>query len=135
VPLRASFAGMKPWILAIAAALGLSGVALGAFGAHGLKGVLNQAQLATFDTAVRYQLYHALVLVGVSLIPTGMAQRSWAARLLVAGVLLFSGSLYLYLAGGPRWLVYVTPAGGLCLMLGWLLLLLTALRLHRRPQA
>ncbi len=75
-------------------------VAAGAFGAHSLKTVLSADMLAVFDTAVRYQMYHALALC-------------------VLGILLFSGSLYLLALTGVRWLGALTPLGGVVLMAGW----------------
>jgi len=88
-------------------------VAAGAFGAHSLKTVLSADMLAVFDTAVRYQMYHALALCVVT----------WAShqssQLFVLGILLFSGSLYLLALTGVRWLGALTPLGGVVLMAGW----------------
>lgn len=105
-------------------------VALGAFAAHGLRGTLNAADLATFETAVRYQMYHALALLAVA----GAVAR-WGAPTAVAagwlftvGIALFSGSLYLLVLTGPRWLGAITPLGGVAFLAGWALLAWTALR-------
>jgi uncharacterized membrane protein YgdD (TMEM256/DUF423 family) len=100
------------------------GVALGAFAAHGLKGCLAPEMLATFETGVRYQMYHALALLAVA-----WAYSRWPAAmviaagwLFVAGMLLFSGSLYALTLSGARWLGAITPLGGLAFLLGWLCL-------------
>ena len=119
--------------LALAALLGLSGVALGAFGAHALAAQVEPASLDTWRTAVQYQLTHALALLALSALSTPAASVAgllrWASWLFVAGVLLFSGSLYALVLGGPRWLGPVTPLGGVALLAGWLLLFIAALRL------
>ena len=104
------------WV-ATGAVLGFLGVAAGAFGAHGLRGSLAPDRLEIFETAVRYQIYHALALV---LSGTLNAQRAgWAFFL---GVLVFSGSLYLLVLTDRRWLGAVTPLGGLMLLVGWAML-------------
>jgi uncharacterized membrane protein YgdD (TMEM256/DUF423 family) len=113
--------------LAWAGAIGASGVALGAFGAHLLRPRLEAAgTLDAWETAVRYQLVHAVALVGFAgwLRPPGApagACARWTVRLWAAGTALFSGSLYGLALGGPRWLWPVTPLGGVCLIAGWVL--------------
>ena len=113
--------------LRVAAGFGFLGVALGAFGAHALQKMLVQrGTAATWQTAVLYHLFHAVVLLVVAgLRPVPRA--AWTC--FAVGIIGFSGSLYLYAVGGWHWLVFVTPLGGLCLLLGWLLLAL------RRPDA
>ncbi len=103
------------------ALLGAVGVIAGAFGAHGLKSRLDADALQSFETAVRYQLVHALglLLVG-ALNRTGLAGLSPATWLFVIGTLLFSGSIYALVLGGPRWLGPVTPLGGALLIAGWI---------------
>lgn len=109
------------WIGATGAVFGLLAVALGAFGAHGLRGRLSPGDMAIFETAVRYQMYHALGLVLVAaltaLVP-GFRGRGvgWAFTL---GVLIFSGSLYALVLTGQRWLGALTPLGGVALLVGW----------------
>ena len=116
------------------------GVALGAFGAHGLKEVLNVSSLAVFETAVRYQMYHALGLVGIAtlgMLPSATLAGTWLRRsgqLITAGTLVFSGSLYLLVATGISWLGAVTPLGGVALILGWGCLAVGSLRMRRLPQ-
>jgi uncharacterized membrane protein YgdD (TMEM256/DUF423 family) len=102
----------------------LVGVALGAFGAHGLRGRVTPEMLNVFEVGVRYQLYHALALLTVGAIagrlPGGaLAIAGW---LFVAGTVVFSGSLYLLVLSGQRWLGAVTPLGGLAFLAGWLVL-------------
>ncbi|MSU70557.1 MAG: DUF423 domain-containing protein [Opitutaceae bacterium] len=108
---------------------GLTGVLLGAFGAHALRDLLLEHGTAnSWDTAVRHQLVHAVALLVVSRTasngpaPAGGTGRDWlrcAGRCWSTGILLFSGSLYGYALGGSHALVYVTPLGGLMLLLGW----------------
>ena len=112
---------MISWILKGAALLGASGVALGAFGAHGLAARFPQANLDVWDTAVSYHLLHALALLALAALPEDRVR--WSALGFLIGVVLFSGSLYLLALGGPRWLGPVTPVGGLALIVGWLALL------------
>ncbi len=105
-------------------------VALGAFGAHALKARLTLEQLATFETGVRYQMYHALALLAVALAMARVPSTSLlnaAGWLFVAGTLLFSGSLYLLCFTRKRWLGAVTPFGGLAFIAGWACLALSAL--------
>ncbi len=110
----------------------MAGVAAGAFGAHGLRSYFEQfPQLAsTFDTAVRYQLIHALALIGVAWISTRYAASlaNWAGYLFLLGIFLFSGSLYLLVFTRLSWLGAVTPLGGVAFISGWLLLALSAWR-------
>ena len=105
---------------ALAAALG---VALGAFGAHALKARLSADMLAVWQTAVQYHLWHALGLVAIGLLaqhlPASVPVRV-AGWLMVAGIVLFSGSLYALALSGTRWLGAVTPLGGACLIVAWL---------------
>lgn len=112
---------MKPNWLTAGAVLGLLGVAFGAFGAHALKSRVGADLLAVFETGVRYQMYHALALMVVGVVGWLRPGRwlSWAGGLMVSGVLVFSGSLYLMTLTGARWLGAVTPIGGVCLILGW----------------
>ena len=110
--------------------LGGLGVALGAFAAHGLRSTLSSADLATFETGVRYQMYHAFALLAVAgAVARWEASTAVAAGwLFTAGIVLFSGSLYLLVLTGPRWLGAVTPLGGVAFLAGWALLAWTAIR-------
>lgn len=115
--------------LALGGVLGALGVALGAFGAHALKAQVSPADLVTFETAVRYQMYHAVALLGLA----AWADRSpsprlgWVALCFGIGVAIFSGSLYLLVATQQRWLGAITPLGGVALIAGWVLLALEAI--------
>lgn len=99
----------------------LVAVALGAFAAHGLKSRLAPDMLAVFETAVRYQMYHALALLGAAWACTKFPGGAPLAGgwFFLAGTLLFCGSLYALSLGGPRWLGPVTPVGGLAFLAGW----------------
>jgi uncharacterized membrane protein YgdD (TMEM256/DUF423 family) len=115
--------------LTIGAFLGFLGMAAGAFGAHLLKSRLPSESFDVFEVAVRYQMYHALVLVALvallGLHPSPWF--AWAGWLFIVGVAIFSGSLYALVASGMRWWGAITPIGGLLLLVGWLVLLLGAL--------
>lgn len=108
------------------AVLGGLGVALGAFGAHGLKTRLDPDQLSVFETGVRYQLVHALALLALAALsrddPSGPSR---AAIWFVCGTVLFSGSLYALALGAPRAMGFVTPLGGSALIVGWVMLALS----------
>lgn len=119
--------------LLLAALAGFTGVALGAFAAHGLKGQLSAEYLAVFQTGVHYQLVHALALFGVALLAERLPGRLVAAAgsLFAVGILLFSGSLYALTLSGLGKLGMITPLGGLCFLAGWLCLGLVAWRAVR----
>jgi uncharacterized membrane protein YgdD (TMEM256/DUF423 family) len=103
---------------------GFVAVALGAFAAHGLRAKVAPELLATFEVGVRYEMYHALALLGVAWActrwPGGAALA--AGWLFVAGTVLFSGSLYALALTGEKWLGAVTPLGGLAFLAGWVCL-------------
>ena len=119
------------WFIAIGAVSGAFAVAAGAFGAHGLAQVLDPEDLRIFRTGASYHLVHSVMvcLVGIWLDAKGqralLAAAGWA---FLAGILCFSGSLYLLALDGPRWLGPVTPIGGIGFLFGWLGLAGAALR-------
>lgn len=123
-------------ILMSAALLGALAVILGAFGAHGLKQIVPPETVTTFETGVRYHFYHVFALLAAGLIAAQFPSRQilWAARLFMAGMLLFCGSLYLltYLKAtdtvGLSKLGLITPVGGVLLVAGWLFLFLGLLK-------
>jgi uncharacterized membrane protein YgdD (TMEM256/DUF423 family) len=117
--------------LMLAAFFGFTGVALGAFAAHGLKSRLSAEYLAIFHTGVTYQLVHTLALLAVALLATQISGRlmTLAGASFAIGILLFSGSLYLLTLTGVSKLGIVTPFGGLAFLVGWLCLGLAAWRL------
>jgi uncharacterized membrane protein YgdD (TMEM256/DUF423 family) len=116
--------------LAIAGALIALATVLGAFGAHALKAHLSQDKLAVYETAVRYHFIHALGLlaIGILLRSVDVGLLRWSAILILVGIILFSGSLYLLTFGAPRMLGVVTPLGGLALIVGWVMFATTMLR-------
>ena len=122
---------IRPFLL-LAAFFGLTGVALGAFAAHGLRSRLGADYLAVFQTGVQYQMIHALALFGVALLALHRPGRlvTAAGGLFVLGILLFSGSLYLMTLSGIGKLGIITPFGGTAFLLGWLSLGLAAWRLR-----
>jgi len=115
--------------ISTAALLGMIAIILGAFGAHALKKVLSIEQLATFETGVRYQMYHALFLLFIGLIPNLTSKaKNTIYNLVLSGVILFSGSIYLLATNGLtpinfRFIGPVTPIGGLLLISAWTVLL------------
>lgn len=107
---------------------GFLAVAAGAFGAHALRARLGAEMLAVWETAARYQMYHALALLAVAMAAARAPAGGWTAAgwLFTAGIVIFSGSLYLLALSGTRWLGAITPIGGLCLLAGWIALALGA---------
>ena len=109
----------------------LVAVALGAFGAHALKGRLSPELLTVWHTAVEYHLFHALGLLAVGLVAAQLAESTllkWSGWLMLAGIVLFSGSLYALALTGLRWLGAVTPAGGVAFIAAWALFVIAILR-------
>jgi len=124
--------------LFIASISGLLAVALGAFGAHGLKSKVAPELLAAYQTGVQYHFTHTLVILGLAIWMLSSAEVSrwagWSANMMLVGILLFSGSLYAMAllsmgAGFPKWLGPITPLGGLSFMIGWGLLAVAAVKL------
>ena len=118
------------WLRLIAISGALS-VMFGAFGAHGLEDRLSASYLDTFNTAVRYQILHTLALLGIICLPDHLVKLRtlhWVSISFAAGVLLFSGSLYLLVLFDIPSLGVITPIGGAALILGWVLLLLSVRR-------
>ena len=110
----------------VAAALsGFIAVALGAFGAHGLKQRLSADLLAVFQTGVQYHFYHTFALLAVGLLMLHMPANGslrWSGILFIVGIVVFSGSLYVLSLTGVRWLGAITPLGGVAFLVAWLLL-------------
>ena len=96
-------------------------VILGAFTAHGLKSKISEQAIVTFQTGVTYQMYHALALILFALVAKQGVPLNWASGFLVAGTLFFSGSLYALALTGVKWFGPITPLGGLCFIIAWVL--------------
>lgn len=110
---------MTIWVVFGSLLAGL-GVVLGAFGSHGLEGVLSAEQLESFQVAVRYQMLHAVVLVVLGLFANQYSIPYWIPFTFLVGIVLFSGSIYgLLLGPGWKFLGPITPLGGGCLIVGW----------------
>ena len=116
--------------LAIAGALIALATALGAFGAHALKGAVSPDRLQVYETAVRYHFVHSLGLLAIGILLRSMDGEllRWSALLVLIGIILFSGSLYVLTLGAPRVFGVITPVGGLALIGGWILFTMTVLR-------
>lgn len=102
-------------------------VMLGAFGAHGLKEKLTPAMLDIFQTGVTYHFYHALGLLLIGILAqqlTDITLLKWSGWFMIAGIIIFSGSLYTLSLSGISWLGAITPIGGVCFILSWLVLAL-----------
>lgn len=113
----------------VAGLLGFAGVGLGAFGAHALKDALAARQMTSaWDTAVLYQLVHCVAIYATSLSVNPITKAAW---FWMAGVLLFSGSLFAMALGGPSWLGPVTPLGGVAFLIGWGLVIKSAVAVRR----
>lgn len=109
-------------------------VALGAFGAHGLKARLGPDLLEIFETGVRYHFYHALALLALACAPASLWQSrltGYGAWALTVGIVIFSGSLYLLAVTNTRWLGAITPIGGVSFLIGWTLLAVSASHVSR----
>ncbi|TDG00974.1 DUF423 domain-containing protein [Paenibacillus piri] len=127
---------MNARFIAIGSICALLSVAFGAFGAHMLKGVLSPDDLAVFQTGVQYHMTHSLGLIAVGLAAgwmPGSKNLTRAGWFLFAGILLFSGSLYVLSLSGIKILGAITPFGGVSFMIGWFLVALAALQ-HSKKQ-
>ena len=128
---------LSGWIVVGSVSAFLS-VALGAFGAHGLKEILDEKALSVFHTAAQYQMYHALALFGLGILVTSLKTSqplvsnsnyiSFAGWAFTLGTLLFSGSLYALAITGIKVLGAITPLGGLMFMAGWISLIIVAFK-------
>lgn len=112
-------------LLILAGLAGLTAVALGAFGAHGLRATLSPEAMAVYQTGVLYHLIHAVALFGAALLArdaTASALAGWAGYAFFLGIVVFSGSLYVLALTGQKWLGAITPLGGLSFIVGWALI-------------
>jgi uncharacterized membrane protein YgdD (TMEM256/DUF423 family) len=118
---------MQRLFFALGAVSAFLSVAAGAFGAHALRGRLTPDLLAVFETAARYQMYHALALIAAAwtVVRWPGPLSHWAGWLFIGGTVLFSGSLYALALSGVRWLGAITPLGGIAFLAGWVCLALS----------
>lgn len=133
-PVQHSPARLPTSPLVLGGGLALLAVMAGAFGAHGLRSLVSERGLEVFQTAVTYQMYHSLALVLVAVLAgQGLSANllRWASGFFLAGILLFSGSLYLLVLTDIRWIGPITPLGGTCFMVGWALVIAAGLRRGR----
>lgn len=117
--------------LAAGGIAGLTAVALGAFGAHALRSRLSAEMLALWHTGIEYHIYHSLGLLAVGVVALQAAESAllrWSGWLMLAGIALFSGSLYALALSGERWLGALTPVGGLAFLAAWALFVAAVLR-------
>jgi len=120
--------------LSITALLGMLAIVFGAFGAHALKEKLGADALQSFNTGVRYQMYHVIVLLYVNTYSEfNSFTKNRISYLFFAGILFFSGSIYAITAGGvdPKSIWFITPLGGILFILGWLLMLISFLKIKK----
>ncbi len=120
---------MKSVFLLLASLSAMTGVGLGAFGAHGLKNVLSPELLTVYQTGVTYQMWHALGLMGISLVHQQSPESkliNWAGWLMFIGIILFSGSLYLLAILDLKWIGIITPIGGVSFIMAWVLIAIFA---------
>lgn len=115
----------KFWII-ISAVSGFTAVAIGAFGAHGLREKLSSEMLEVYKTGVLYQFIHTIVLLVLSL--TNFIKSKLSSIFFLVGIILFSFSLYLYSTSGIRFFAMITPVGGVCFLIGWLWIIIEVIR-------
>jgi len=118
-------------VLSVAAISGLLAVALGAFGAHGLKAIISPEMLEVYKTGVQYQFYHTFALLAVGILMNFNQSKAlkWSATLFIIGMILFSGSLYVLAISGIKALGFITPFGGVTWLAAWVLLFVHCRRL------
>jgi len=121
---------LKRLFLSLGAVSAMLAVILGAFGAHWLRGKIEPSLFNAFQTGVEYQMYHALALILVAILfgqyPAAGWRLRWSGYFFIGGIVLFSGSLYVLALSGMHWLGMITPFGGLCFIIAWLLLILSS---------
>ena len=116
----------KIWLI-ISAISGFTAVAIGAFGAHGLREKLTSEMLEVYKTGVLYQLIHSVVLLALSL--NTIIKAKFPSVFFLLGIILFSFSLYIYSTSGIRFFAMITPVGGVCFLIGWLLIIYEAAKI------
>ncbi len=118
---------MRKGLFLLACLFGFLASALGAFGAHGLKSVASKEMVEIFNLGVQYQFYHTFAVMGAAIAGQWLPSRylDYSAYAFIAGIICFSGSLYAYALTGTKLAVLITPVGGMCFLMGWLLLAAT----------
>ena len=116
----------KLWLI-ISAISGFTAVAIGAFGAHGLKEMLSPQMLDVYKTGVLYQLVHSVVMLALSL--NTIIKAKLPSIFFLLGIILFSFSLYIYSTSGIRFFAMITPIGGVCFLIGWLLIIYEVIKM------
>ncbi len=122
---------MQRTFLLLGSVFGFFGVALGAFGAHALKKIIAPDMLLIFETGVRYHVYHTFAILAVAFFVEKYPALRYSGRLFGAGILLFSGSLYVLALTGVSMVGVVTPFGGFCFLAGWVVLGVTAFKIQQ----
>ncbi|GAK38783.1 DUF423 domain-containing protein [Paenibacillus urinalis] len=120
----------KKWV-AIGSILAMLSVLIGAFGAHIIEPIIGEERLTTYETGVQYHMMHALGILLIALLANSFGPKKaldWAARLLLIGIILFSGSLYVLSMTGIGILGAITPLGGICFIIGWILVVVSVLK-------
>ena len=118
---------MRKGLFLLACLFGFLATALGAFGAHGLKTVASKEMIEIFNLGVEYQFYHTFAIMGAAIAGQWLPSRrlDFSAYAFIVGIIFFSGSLYAYALTGTKLVVFITPIGGMCFLIGWLLLAAT----------
>lgn len=112
--------------MTVSAIMGFTGVALGAFGAHGLKSVIDPDMLKIFETGIQYQLIHSVVMLAVAL--SGDTKYLSSEKFFLTGIILFSFSLYIYSVTTIKVFAMITPVGGIFLLIGWIVLIIRSIK-------
>lgn len=125
-----------PFFIIVGAINAAIAVGFGAFGAHALKDRLSEHYLAIWETAVQYQMFHAVALLAIGILMSSTllgpsTQLSWAGYLILAGIVIFSGSLYVLSLSGIGILGAITPIGGVAFIAGWIMLIIAAVKFGR----
>ena len=116
-------------LIILAGFLGFAGVALGAFGAHHLADSLSPGMLEIYKTGILYHLIHSVAVLSIAL--TGKEKFFKSTYVMIAGIVLFSGSLYIYAQSGVKLFAMITPVGGVCFLIGWLLIIVEGIRMKK----
>ena len=116
-------------LIILAGFFGFVGVALGAFGAHRLSDILSPEMLEVYKTGVLYHLIHSVAVLAIAF--SGKEKFSKGAYVMIVGIVLFSGSLYIYAQSAVKFFAMITPVGGICFLIGWLLIVVEGIRMKQ----